>query len=120
MKLYLIQWVARILIILLKRAVNGTVVTIATRSTHDLSFTRKGLSLHVTFMALKYYIQINVTLGEILTKLTQIVEEGHLRPLLDSKPFTFDEVAQAHEYLESNKAIGKIVLKTFGNNNPII
>ena len=58
--------------------------------------------------------------GEILTKITQIVEEGKLRPLLDSKSFTFDEVAQAHEYLESNKAIGKIVLKTFGNFHFII
>ena len=44
-------------------AINGTVVTIAARSTHDLSpLHAKGLSLHVTFMALKYYIQINVTL----------------------------------------------------------
>ncbi|MGY0010560.1 zinc-binding dehydrogenase [Bacillus anthracis] len=45
------------------------------------------------------------------TEITQIVEEGKLRPLLDSTSFTFDEVARAHEYLESNKAIGKIVLK---------
>ncbi|EOS8268968.1 hypothetical protein EYB35_13920 [Bacillus paranthracis] len=37
--------------------------------------------------------------------------KGKLRPLLDSKTFTFDEVAQAHEYLESNNTIGKIVLK---------
>ncbi|WP_429778754.1 zinc-binding dehydrogenase [Bacillus tropicus] len=45
------------------------------------------------------------------TEITQIVEEGKRRPLLDSTSFTFDEVAQAHEYLESSKAIGKIVLK---------
>ena len=94
-------------------AVNGTVVTIAARSTHDLSpLHAKGLSLHVTFMALKIlHTDKRDACGEILTKLTQIIEEGHLRPLLDSKTFTFDEVAQAHEYLESNKAIGKIVLK---------
>lgn len=72
----------------------------------------KGLSLHVTFMALKIlHTDKRDACGEILNKLTQIVEEGKLRPLLDSKTFTFDEIAQAHEYLESNKAIGKIVLK---------
>ncbi len=49
--------------------------------------------------------------GKILNKITQIVEEGKLRPLLDSKTFTFDEVEQAHEYMESKEAIGKIVLK---------
>lgn len=94
-------------------AVNGTVVTIAARSTHDLSSLHaKGLSLHVTFMALKIlHTDKRNDCGEILTKITQIVEEGKLRPLLDAKTFTFDEVAQAHEYLESKKAIGKIVLK---------
>lgn len=94
-------------------AINGTVVTIAARSTHDLSpLHAKGLSLHVTFMALKIlHTDKRDACGEILNKLTQIVEEGKLRPLLDSKTFTFDEIAQAHEYLESNKAIGKIVLK---------
>ncbi|PGU09370.1 quinone oxidoreductase [Bacillus cereus] len=94
-------------------AVNGTIATIAARSTHDLSpLHAKGLSLHVTFMALKLlHTDKRNDCGEILTKITQIVEEGKLRPLLDSKTFTFDEVAQAHEYLESNKAIGKIVLK---------
>ncbi|ACO26819.1 zinc-binding dehydrogenase family protein [Bacillus cereus 03BB102] len=51
------------------------------------------------------------SVNPIDTEITQIVEEGKLRPLLDSTSFTFDEVAQAHEYLESNKAIGKIVLK---------
>ena len=33
-----------------------------------------------------------------------------LRPLIDPKVFTFDEVSQAHQYLDSNKAVGKIVL----------
>ncbi|UYX50202.1 zinc-dependent alcohol dehydrogenase family protein [Bacillus thuringiensis] len=94
-------------------AVNGTVVTIAARSTHDLSpLHTKGLSLHVTFMALKLlHTDKRNDCGEILTKITQIVEEEKLRPLLDSKTFTFEEIARAHEYLESNKAIGKIVLK---------
>ncbi|CAH0345417.1 zinc-dependent alcohol dehydrogenase family protein [Bacillus sp. CECT 9360] len=93
-------------------AMHGTVLAIAARSTHDLSpLHAKGLSLHVTFMLLKI---INAderkNHGEILKKVAQVVEEGKLRPVVDSTHFTFDEVSKAHEYLESGKAIGKVVL----------
>ncbi|MFC3882149.1 zinc-dependent alcohol dehydrogenase family protein [Bacillus songklensis] len=94
-------------------AVNGTVLAIAARSTHDLSLLHsKGLSLHVIFMLLKI---INKDQrkhhGEILKKITRVVEEGKLHPLIDPNIFTFDEVSKAHEYIESKKAIGKVVLK---------
>ncbi|MFU2015108.1 zinc-dependent alcohol dehydrogenase family protein [Peribacillus butanolivorans] len=94
-------------------AVHGTVTAIATRSTHDLSPVHsKGLSLHVTFMLLKILNKdMHKHYGEILMKVARIVEEGKLRPLLDSNIFTFDEVSKAHKYMESGKAIGKIVLK---------
>ncbi|MFS0600162.1 zinc-dependent alcohol dehydrogenase family protein [Peribacillus frigoritolerans] len=94
-------------------AVHGTIAAIATRSTHDLSPVHsKGLSLHVTFMLLKILNKdMHKHYGEILKKVARVVEEGRLRPLLDSNIFTFDEVSKAHEYMESGKAIGKIVLK---------
>ncbi|HJV16747.1 MAG TPA: zinc-dependent alcohol dehydrogenase family protein [Bacillales bacterium] len=94
-------------------AVNGTVLAIAARSTHDLTpLHSKGLSFHVTFMLLKILNKDQRREhGEILKKIAQIAEEGKLRPLIDQNIFTFDEVAKAHEYLESQKAIGKIVLK---------
>lgn len=94
-------------------AVHGTVAAIAARSTHDLSPVHsKGLSLHVTFMLLKILNKdMHKQYGEILKKVAKVVEEGKLRPLVDSNMFTFDEVSKAHEYLESGKAIGKIVLK---------
>ncbi len=94
-------------------AVHGTVTAIATRSTHDLSPVHsKGLSLHVTFMLLKILNKdMHKHYGEILRKITGLVEEGKLHPLLDSNIFNFDEVSKAHEYLESGKAVGKIVLK---------
>lgn len=94
-------------------AVHGTVIAIAARSTHDLSPVHsKGLSLHVTFMLLKILNKdMRKQYGEILKKVAGVVEEGKLRPLLDSNIFTFDEVSKAHEYMESGKAIGKIVLK---------
>lgn len=94
-------------------AVHGTIIAIAARSTHDLSPVHsKGLSLHVTFMLLKILNKdLHKHYGEILKKVARVVEEGKLRPLLDSNIFTFDEVSKAHEYMESGKAIGKIVLK---------
>lgn len=93
-------------------AINGTVLAIAARSTHDLSpLHSKSLSLHVTFMLLKV-INKNQRQdhGKILREVTQLVEEGKLHPLIDEKTFTFDQVSEAHTYLESNKAIGKVVL----------
>lgn len=94
-------------------AVHGTVAAIAARSTHDLSPVHsKGLSLHVTFMLLKILNKdMHKQYGEILKKVAKVVEEGKLRPLVDPNMFTFDEVSKAHEYIESGKAIGKIVLK---------
>lgn len=94
-------------------AVHGTVAAIAARSTHDLSPVHaKGLSLHVTFMILKILNpDLHKDYGEILQRITHVVEEGKLRPLVDSTIFTFDEVAEAHQYLESGKALGKVVLK---------
>ncbi|MDM5286399.1 zinc-dependent alcohol dehydrogenase family protein [Peribacillus castrilensis] len=94
-------------------AVHGTVAAIAARSTHDLSQVHsKGLSLHVTFMLLKILNKdMHKQYGEILKKVAKVVEGGKLRPLVDPNMFTFDEVSKAHEYMESGKAIGKIVLK---------
>lgn len=90
----------------------GTVLAIAARSTHDLTLLHsKGLTLHVIFMLLKMLEkEMRKEYGQILEKVTNIVEEGKLRPLLDSNIFTFDEISKAHEHLESGKAIGKVVL----------
>ncbi|PLR81682.1 zinc-dependent alcohol dehydrogenase family protein [Bacillus sp. V33-4] len=94
-------------------APHGTVLAIAARSTHDLSpLHSKALSLHVVFMLLKILDEDHRhEHGEILNKITAIIEEGKLRPLLDETSFSFDEAAKAHQYLESGKATGKIVLK---------
>ncbi len=85
---------------------------IAARSPHNLSpMHAKGLSLHVTFMKLNILSAVGRKHhGEILKRVAQVVEEGKLRPLVDSISFTFDEVSKADDYLESGKAIGKIVL----------
>jgi NADPH:quinone reductase len=93
-------------------ATNGTVLAIAARSTHDLSpLHAKGLSLHITFMLLKVMNKDQrQDHGKILRQVTNLVEQGKLHPLVDETTFTFDQVSDAHTFLESNKAIGKVVL----------
>lgn len=46
--------------------------------------------------------------GEILSQLAQLVDAGKVRPLLDSKSFSFSDVAEAHQYAESAQAVGKV------------
>ncbi|WP_126429740.1 zinc-dependent alcohol dehydrogenase family protein [Brevibacillus marinus] len=91
---------------------NGSVVTIAARSTHDLSpLHSKGLSLHVVFMLIPLlYGSHREQHGHILRSVAQIVDDGKLRPLLDLRSFTFAEAAEAHRHLESGQAIGKVTL----------
>jgi NADPH2:quinone reductase len=45
-----------------------------------------------------------------LEKLCEMAENGDLRPLIDQQQFEFEDVADAHAYLESGEAIGKVVL----------
>ena len=94
-------------------ALNGTVVSISTSSTYDLTpLHSKGLSLHVVFMLIPMLYGIGrAAHGEILTKLAQLVDEGKVRPLLDPQSFTFSEVEAAHRHAESGLAIGKVTLK---------
>ncbi len=91
---------------------NGTVVSIVSLSQQDLTLLHaKGLTLHLVFMLISLLFGVGrAHHGEILLKLAQLVEEGKIRPLVDSKSFNFTEVAAAHERAESGQAIGKVVL----------
>ena len=92
--------------------VGGTVVTIAARSTQDLSpLHARGATLHAVFMLLPLLRSIGrARHGEILGRLAQLVDAGRVRPLLDPDVFTFARVGAAHAALESGKARGKIRL----------
>ena len=92
--------------------IGGIVVSIAARSTHDLTPVHiKSLSLHVVFMLLPILRdQGRERHGEILRELTKLVEIGKVRPLLHEEAFDFQEVGRAHEALESGNAIGKVAL----------
>ncbi len=72
----------------------------------------KGLSLHVVFMLIPMlHNHKRAAHGKILTHLTQIIEAGNLKPLLDEHRFSLEEVGKAHAHLESGKAIGKVVIE---------
>lgn len=92
---------------------NGTVVSISTRSTHDLSLLHaKGLTLHVVYMLIPLLHGTGrANYGKILFNIAKLVDQGTIRPLLDPKSFTFSEVTQAHQYAESGQAVGKVVLE---------
>ncbi|KAL5063201.1 hypothetical protein RYX36_024938 [Vicia faba] len=49
--------------------------------------------------------------GAVLKKLNPYLESGKVKPIVDPKgPFTFDQVAEAFSYIETNKATGKVVI----------
>ena len=96
---------------------NGTVVSIVSLSQQDLTLLHsKGLTLHLVFMLIPMLFNVDrAHHGEILSKLAQIVDEGKIRPLLDSKTFSMAEIASAHRHAESGQAIGKVVLTQSSN-----
>ncbi len=93
-------------------ALNGRILTTNARSSHDLSLLHaKGLTLHVIFIAIGILHNINwkdysKTLGQI----NKLVENNQLKPLMDKNVFGFSQIIQAHDYLESGQAIGKVSL----------
>ena len=94
-------------------ALNGQVVSTVSLCEIDLSVAHfKGLSLHVVFMLIQMlHNHKREVHGEILTELTQIIESGALKPLLDSPQYTLDQIGDAYTRLESKKAIGKVVIE---------
>ncbi|SHE76409.1 NADPH2:quinone reductase [Seinonella peptonophila] len=89
----------------------GQVVTIAARSTHDLSpMHNKAISLHAVFMILPILSgTIPLQHAFILDQVRKLVEQEQLRPII-GQTFLFHEVAQAHQMLEDGDKIGKIAL----------
>lgn len=91
---------------------NGTVVSTVSLSQQDLTLLHaKGLTLHLVFMLIPMLFAVGRTHhGKILSKIAQLIDEGKMRPLIDSRSFSLADVAAAHEHAESGQAIGKVVL----------
>ncbi len=90
----------------------GRVVGTAGRSTNDLSpMHAKSLSLSIVFVMIPMLYGIGrARHGRILHELAELVEGGKLRPLIDERRFTLEQVPDAYRYLESGQATGKVVI----------
>ena len=72
----------------------------------------KGLSLHVVFMLIPMlHNHKREEHAKILSDLTQIIEAGGLKPILDEQRFTLEQATEAHARLQSGKAMGKVVIE---------
>ncbi len=96
-------------------ALNGQIASTVALCELDLSVAHfKGLSLHVVFMLIPMLHNFKrQEHAEILRNLTQIVESGGLKPVLDENRYSLEEVGQAHARLESGQAMGKVVVENY-------
>ncbi len=94
-------------------ALNGNIATTVSMLELDLTVAHfKGLSLHVVFMLIPMLHNYKrEEHGTILAKLSEIVDAGALKPLLDEKQFDLTEVGKAYARLTSGQAIGKVVVE---------
>jgi NADPH:quinone reductase-like Zn-dependent oxidoreductase len=94
-------------------ALNGQVTTTVSLLEIDLTAAHfKGLTLHVVFMLIPMlHNHKREDHGAILNRLSEIVDAGALRPILDEQKFSLGEVGQAYDRLTSGKAIGKVVVE---------
>ena len=96
-------------------ALNGQIASTVALCELDLTVAHfKGLSLHVVFMLIPMLHNVKrEEHGEALRRLSQIVESGGLRPILDEHRYSVQEAGQAHARLESGNAMGKVVVENY-------
>jgi len=94
-------------------ALNANVTTTVSLVELDLSPAHfKGLSIHVVFMLIPMlYNHKREVHGDILAKLSEIVDAGEMKPLLDEKQYSLADVGKAYDRLTSGQAIGKVVVE---------
>lgn len=72
----------------------------------------KGLSLHVVFMLIPMMHDVGREAhGGILSGLADMIDAGHVRPVIDDQRFGFDQVGGAYARLASSQAMGKVVIE---------
>lgn len=94
-------------------ALNGHIASTVSLCEIDLSVAHfKGLSLHVVFMLIPMLHNTKrKEHAEILKNISQIAEEGGLKPVVDNNQYKLDQVGEAYARLESGKGMGKIVIE---------
>ena len=81
----------------------GTIVSITTSSMSNEELEKaKAKNVNLSFLLVQ-------SSGENMLQLSKLMEKGILKSHV-SKTFTFDEVAEAHLYLEKGRTVGKIVV----------
>jgi NADPH2:quinone reductase len=91
---------------------NGEVATVGVPGEGGLRAAYgNGISVHFVSMLIPILHGVGrAHHGDILRRTATLVDEGHLRPLVDDRTFTFDEIGDAHAYAEAYKQIGKVVV----------
>jgi len=91
---------------------NGSVCTTNGRVTLDLSLMHaKAISLHAVFILIPLLHHIDRKRHSIILKqISDMIEKGQLHINKAERQFAFHEIGEAHRYLESKKALGKISL----------
>lgn len=94
-------------------AISGRLCSINTRSTHDLTAMHaKGLTLHVIFRSIPLLHGIGMDdQPRLMAALSDMLEQGSVRPLLDEHRYAFRQIGEAHRLIESGLAVGKILLE---------
>jgi len=92
--------------------IDGAVATVNPQTNLDLRPAyNKALTLHLVLMLTPIVQGVGrAHHGEILRRVARLVDEGRLRPLVDDRSFTFDEIGDAHAYAEAKKQIGKVAV----------
>jgi NADPH2:quinone reductase len=94
-------------------ALFGQVISILAVGNYDLTPAFfKGLSIHTVMQPLPLITGVRrEEYGKILAKIAELVDSNIIRPLIAEQQFTVNQVGAAHDYLESGKAVGKVVLE---------
>lgn len=94
--------------------IKGTVITTLSLDTLDISLIHeKALAFHTVYMIIPFLYNDEdgkKEHGQILQHITELVEQGKVKPLIDEQIFTFENAGKAHEYAETGKNLGKIVI----------
>lgn len=93
--------------------VGGQVVTTNARHVQDLALLHsKALSLHAVFMLLPMLTDNGRERhGSILSEIAKLVDQGKLKPMLNSRRFSLRDVADAHRCHEAKDFKGKILIE---------
>ena len=94
-------------------ALNGTIATTVTLVELDLTPAHlKGLTLHIVFMLIPMlHDHKREEHGAILAKLSELVDAGAVKPILDEQQFGLEDVGKAYDRLTGGQAIGKVVVE---------